>query len=171
MAQTPGFVWDARISAAPLMHVRVRDAYVGAEASGDVTLMSLVAMGHETGAPELSSGALHRYLAEAVWYPTALLPEAGVTWEAVDETRADAGISVSLEFRFNDAGEVIGINTDKRYGLFDGSYTQYPWEGRFRDYQTRNGVKIPTYGEVGWLLPDGWWLFWQGNIREAVYSY
>lgn len=31
---------------------------------------------------KLDEGALQRYLAEAIWFPTALLPSQGVTWTA-----------------------------------------------------------------------------------------
>ena len=175
-ATTPGFVWDARVLIAPLIHVRVRDAYINSEASGKVSLMSLILMGKESSRPKLDSGALFRYLAEAVWYPTALLPESGVTWEGIDETRAIATLkdgenTVSLEFRFNDMGEVTGIYTQKRYGLFDGAYEQHPWEGKFSHYEWHNGFKIPTQAEVGWHLPKGWWLFWQGTVRRIIFEY
>ena len=77
---------------------------------------------------------------------------------------------MSLEFRFNDAGEVIGIYTPDRYGLFDGQYVQHPWEGHFRKYEIRDGIKIPTEAEAGWHLPDGWWLFWKGRITEIDFE-
>ncbi len=32
------------------------------------------------------------------------------------------------------------------------------------------GIKIPTKGEVGWHLPDGWWLFWKARIIEAKFE-
>lgn len=174
-AQTPGFVWDARIKVAPMAHVRVRDAYVGGKASGEVSLLSLIPLGSDSHKPELDAGALYRYLAEAVWYPTALLPASGVQWLAVDDNRAVATLRVqdavaSLEFRFNDAGEVTGVYTTERYGLFNGRYEQHPWEGRFSDYQRVGGMKIPMQGEVGWHLPGGWWLFWQGSVTRVDYS-
>lgn len=66
-AQLPGFIWDARIRVAPLMHVRVRDAYIAGQGSVQVTLLSAVTLAKEEGQAELNSSALHRYLAEAVW--------------------------------------------------------------------------------------------------------
>ena len=173
---TPGFVWNARIAIAPLIHIRVRDAYVAGRGSGKVSLMSAITVAHDQGHMKLDSGALYRFLAEAVWYPTALLPGVGVKWRGVDNNRAiatltDAEISVSLEFRFNDSGEVIGIYTAERYGLFDGQYEKHPWEGHFRKYEIRDGIKIPTEAEVGWYLPGGWWLFWKGRIVEVDFEF
>jgi hypothetical protein len=36
----------------------------------------------------MDEGELSRYLAEAPWYPTALLPAAGIEWEPVDDSAA-----------------------------------------------------------------------------------
>jgi len=138
--------------------------------------MSALSIGSDKDKPELNSGALYRYLAEAVWHPTALLPQSGVIWEPVSENKAIAyfikfDISVSLEFTFNNVGEIIGIYTVDRYGKFRDKYVKYPWEGRFSDYKEFDGIKIPTKGEVGWHYPDGWWLFWRGGIdAKFVFS-
>lgn len=172
----PGFVWDARIRLAPFVPVRVRDAYVAGRGSGQVSLLSVFPLAREQDRAELNSGALHRYLAEAVWCPTALLPDAGVHWRGLDDDRAvatltDSGVTVSLEFRFDEAGEITGVYTPGRYGRFKGNYRLVPWEGHFRHYQERHGLRVPTEGEVGWHLPGGWWSFWKGNITEIHYDF
>jgi hypothetical protein len=69
-----GFLWNARVQVAPLLHVRVRDALIDGIGSGQVSLISAFAVSAATGGLEMNSGSLHRYLAEAVWYPSALLP-------------------------------------------------------------------------------------------------
>ena len=61
------------------------------------------------GTPEVAQGELMRFLVEAVWYPTALLPSQGVQWEAVDDTSAkatlkDGATTLTLLFRFNENG-------------------------------------------------------------------
>ncbi len=99
--------------------------------------MSAITLAHDEDIRELNSGDLHRYLAEAVWYPTALLPDTGVKWSEVDDNTAiailtDSGITVSLEFRFNHVGEVTGIYTPKRSGRFNGEYELHPWKEHFR---------------------------------------
>lgn len=169
------FIWDAKIKFAPLFHIRVRDSFIDAIGEGNVYLMSAISVSSDRDKPELNSGALYRYLAEAVWHPTALLPQSGVVWESLDENRAIAhfkkfDITVSLEFRFNRSGEITGIYTNDRYGKFGDKYIKYPWEGRFSEYREFNGIKIPTRGEVGWYLPEGWWLFWQGKIVDAEFE-
>ncbi len=176
-SQSPvAFIWDAKINIMPVLYVHVTDSLLEGVGAGKVSLMSAITIGSDANNPELNSGALYRYLAEAVWHPTALLPQSGVKWEAVDENRAIAnltkfGISISLEFRFNNLNEIIGIYTENRFGRFDNKYVQYPWQGYFSDYQEFNGVKIPTEAEVGWHLPGGWWSFWKGKIISAEFKY
>ena len=164
-----GFVWNARVRISPLVYVRVRDALIDGEGSGQVSLFSAFTVSAAANTPEMNSGSLHRYLAEAVWYPTALLPGPHLRWTGIDATRAlatltDHGISVSLEFRFGNAGEVTGIYTPGRWGTFPDGYKQVPWEGYFRGYQERDGVHVPTEGEVGWYVDNAWHSVWKGTV-------
>ena len=69
-------MWNARVEVAPLLHVRVCDALVEGRGSGHVSLLSAFTVSSDSGTPEMNAGSLHRYLAEAVWYPVALLPSA-----------------------------------------------------------------------------------------------
>jgi hypothetical protein len=171
----PGFVWHAKISMPLAAHVRVLDSYIGGVGSGRVSPLSAFAVASAAGAPELNSGALHRYLAEVVWCPTALLPQSGVVWSPMNDhaamaTLTDRGTTVSLEFRFNEVGEVTGIYSPGRFGRFDGGYKRVPWEGHFRDYQIQAGMRIPLYGEVGWYNDGALQLVWKGNVLEAQYE-
>jgi hypothetical protein len=38
--EAPGFLWNARVTVAPLLHVRVRDAFIDGRGWGQVSLMS-----------------------------------------------------------------------------------------------------------------------------------
>ena len=170
-----GFIWNAKVGMPLGAHVRVLDSYCAGEGAGRVTILSAFPVASVAGDPELNSGALHRYLAEAVWYPTALLPQSGVVWNPIDDrsataTLTDSGITVSLEFRFNDADEVVAIYSSGRFGRFAGEYKQVPWEGHFRDYQIREGMRIPMYGEVGWYEDETLNLVWKGDLLEVQYQ-
>jgi hypothetical protein len=100
----PGFIWNAKMAMPLKTYVGVLDAYVAGVGSGRVNFLSAIVVAADASANELNSGTLLRYLAEAVWYPTALLPESGIIWTAINDdaalaTLTDGEISVSLEFR------------------------------------------------------------------------
>jgi Family of unknown function (DUF6920) len=170
-----GFMWNAKVGMPLAAHVRVLDSYIAGVGSGRVSLLSAFAVASEAGAPELNSGALHRYLAEAVWCPTALLPQSGVVWSPMNDhsamaTLTDRGTTVSLAFRFNEVGEVTGIYSPGRFGSLDGGYKRVPWEGHFRDYQVQAGMRVPLYGEVGWYDDRALQLVWKGNVMDVQYE-
>ncbi|RKF18893.1 hypothetical protein DBZ36_09890 [Alginatibacterium sediminis] len=176
MPLSKSFLWNAKVKMPLASHVRVLDSYISGAGSGRVSLLSCFVVASDANVTELNSGALHRYLAEAVWYPTALLPQSGVQWSAIDENSALAtlthnGTSVSLEFRFNESGEITGIYSDGRFGRFGGKYKKVAWQGRFDSYQEVEGMQVPQYGEVGWYDNDSLELVWKGNIVDAKYAF
>ncbi|MFC4246532.1 DUF6920 family protein [Natribaculum luteum] len=165
----PGFVWDAEIAFAPLVSARVVDAYEGGEGYLRAKLLSTVTVADVEPSPEMNAGELLRYLAEAVWFPTALLPGEGVEWEPIDDRSARAtltneGTTASLVFHFTDDDEVDRVVADRRYRQEDDAYA--PWTGYFADYRVRNGMLVPTEAEVEWNLPDGDLPYWRARIVE-----
>ena len=169
------FIWDAKIVMPLSTHLQVIDSYVSGIGSGQVSLFSAFPLVSESGSLELNSAALHRYLAESVWFPTNLLPQSGVLWSPLSDhsaiaTITDKGITVSLEFRFNETGEVTGIYSPGRFSKFDGRYKEVPWEGHFSDYQQQAGMLIPMYGEVGWYIDGTLQLVWKGKLLDVDYD-
>lgn len=176
-ATPPGMIWDADMQMNALLNVRVRDAYVGGQGFMQGKLLALIPVMNEQGNAELKAGAMQRYLAEAVWLPTALLPSENLQWSAIDDERAlatltDAGLTVSLEFRFNDNGEIISVYTPGRYYREDdGRYVLKPWAGYHRAYAERSGMRIPIEGEVEWQLPNGRLPYCKLNIVGIEYEF
>lgn len=176
VTQRPGFVWDARISMAPGLTAFVHDAYVTGEGILTARLFGLLTVMEQPPTPELAEGELMRYLAEGTWYPTALLPSQGVVWEAVNETQAqatlrDGDVTVTLLFTFNDAGLIDTVYANGRYREQDGVQVATPWQGRFWQYEQRDGMLIPLAGEVSWLLPAGPLPYWRGDIEAIRFDY
>lgn len=170
-----GFAWNAQIALPFRAHLQVLDSFIAGIGSGRVNVLGTIPVVQDRDNPQLNSGALHRYLAETVWFPTALLPQAGVRWTPIDETRALAslimdGVTVSLEFRFNERNEIESVYSPARWGTFDGGYQQRPWEGRFRDYREIQGMRIPQQGEVGWYTDDKLEFVWRGKIEDASFT-
>lgn len=175
-ATPPGFVWDARIRMLPGLTVMVRDGFVGGRGTMVGTAMGLRRLLAIEGTPAISSGALQRYLAEAVWLPTALLPSQGVAWAPLSDSSARATLSagattVSVDFHFGADGLVGRIFTAGRErDLGGGRSVPTPWQGRFSRYEQRAGFRIPLAGEVEWMLPEGPQPYWRGEIIQATYE-
>lgn len=171
----PGFVWDARISV-PAAAIHVHDAYVGGEGLLRAAVFGLMPVAETQGTQELARDELLRFLAEAAWYPTALLPGNGVRWQAEDEQSAtvmleDGRASATLRIRFDDAGLIASVQADARGRTVGGTVVPTPWEGRWSDYETRDGMRIPIKGEVAWLLPAGRLPYWRGRIKRIEYEW
>lgn len=176
VTRRPGFDWDARIRMAPGINAFVHDAYVVGEGILHATLFGLVTLANLRGTPEAAQGELMRFFAEAVWYPTALLPSQGVRWEVVDDTSAkatirDGDVTVSLLFRFNADGLIGSARAEARGRAVNGTVVPTPWEGRMWGYEWRGGMYVPMQAEVAWLLPEGPLPYWRGRISRLNYEF
>jgi hypothetical protein len=171
----PGFVWDARIRMAPGVAVHVRDSYLAGEGAMHAAVLGLVPVVDVRGTPEMAAGALQRYLGEAAWFPQALLPRAGLAWTPIDDdaaraTLTDGGTTVSLDFRFSAAGDILGVHTDSRYREVRGAYEPTPWSSRCTAHATRGGVRMPLEAEVGWHIDGQYRPYWRGRVVDAVFT-
>lgn len=175
VAQRPGFVWDARMSVMPGLPVHVHDAYVAGEGRLEAALWGLWPLALLRDRDEVARGELMRFLAEAAWYPTALLPRPGLVWEPVDARQAratlsDGPIRVTLTFHVGSDGLIDTIRADQRGRTVDGQVVPTPWEGRMSNYQRREGLLVPMDGEVAWLTPQGRLPYWRGTIVDLQFD-
>jgi hypothetical protein len=169
----PGYVWDADIELFPGVSARVMDAYVEGEGLLRASLLGAVPVASAGPDPRMNEAELQRYLSETPWFPTALLPAAGVTWEAIDENSAratvrDGDVSASVVFEFGEEGYVRRLTAD-RYRQDTDGYA--PWVGRYRGYEERDGLVIPTEGEVAWETPEGEKPYWRGAVTGVDYRF
>jgi hypothetical protein len=119
-----------------------------------------------------------RYFAESPWYPTALLPSQGVRWEAVDDASAnativDGRITLTLLFRFNDAGLIASVRAEARGAGVgkDGAMLMLPWDCGLSDYRPQDGMLIPMAGEAAWVRPEGRKAYFVGNVQKLRYEF
>ncbi len=176
VTRRPGFLWDARIKMAPGLAVHVHDAYIDGVGTLRGEVLGLIQVIRLGGTPEMAEGELLRYLAEAVWFPTALLPGQGVRWTPIDGSSAratltDGDTTVSLVFHFNASGEITSSFATSRPREVNGEMRPTPWAGSYADYAEQDGMRIPTRGEVVWHLEDRRLPYWRGRVLEAMYEY
>jgi len=172
----PGFVWNARIRIAPGLAISVRDGFVDGRGRMIASMLGLIPLVRVEGTPEIAAGALHRYLAEAAWFPTALLPSAGVVWSPLGGTSARATLEVSgtrvwLDFHFGADELVERVYTPERMRDVNGRALPTPWQGRWFDPVERDGMRVPSRGEVEWLLPEGAQPYWRGRVESVDYTF
>lgn len=164
----PGFVWSATVSPLPFVPVRVLDAYDRGSGVLRARLLSTVTVADVGPDPETNEGELVRYLAEAVWFPTALLPTEGVEWEPIDDGSAratieDGGNAATVTFHF-DGDDLVERVTAERYR--QEADERASWTGYFWNYEERGGMSVPTEAEVEWDLPDGDRPYWRARIER-----
>lgn len=169
------FAWHATITLPLGLSIKVCDSYRGGKGKIRGKVLSLFTLIDSHNRSELNEGALQRYLAEAVWHPTSLLPSQGVTWQPLDDHRAqatlrDCDLTVSLEFEFNEQGEVVSVYSPARYREVSGQYEATPWKGRFSRYVKIQDYRIPLEGEVAWQLPDQLYSYWKARIHGIRYE-
>ena len=175
VTRRPGFHWTAHIAMVPGLHAYVRDGYIAGKGILRAKLLGLLTVADLEDTPELAQGELMRFLAEAVWYPTVLLPGNGVNWLPIDGSSARATIndgenSVALDFRFDDEGLITTVQAQERFRAVDGKFVATRWQGTFSAYVWRDGMRIPLEGEVAWLLADGPHPYWRGRLTSVSYE-
>jgi hypothetical protein len=176
VTQRPGFDWHARIAMAPGLSLQVHDAYVEGTGILHVSLLGLLSLVDLRGTENVARGELMRFFAEMAWYPTALLPSQGVQWEAVDDTSAqatlrDGDITLTMLFRFNGDNLIESVYSPARDLTVGNITVPAPWEGRWHNYQRRDGMLVPIEGEVAWLLSAGEKPYWRGRITSIRYEF
>ncbi|MBL9079661.1 MAG: hypothetical protein JNL08_19310 [Planctomycetes bacterium] len=172
----PGFVWDAVVTMAGFVPLRVHDAYVRHGGVTDAALFGLLPLASQRGTGAAAMAQLVRYLAEAPWYPTALLPSQGVHWRAVDDRRAEATLvdgdtSVTATFTFADGGHIAAVQVTARGRTVGDTLVPTPWGGRFAEPVRCDGMLVPRCAEVFWQLPAGEHVYWRGEVERIDYEW
>jgi hypothetical protein len=171
-----GFDWDASIRMVPGINVWVHDAYVGGEGILHATAMGVVSLSDLRGTPEMAQGEFTRFVAESAWYPTRMLPSQGAVWQGVDDksarlTFADGNTSVTLLIKFGVDHLIESAKADARGRTVGDKIEMTPWQGRFWDYTTVDGMRVPQQGEVEWLTPEGAKPYWRARVTSLRYQF
>lgn len=177
VTRRPGFLWDAQVVMFPGLPAHVEDSYIAGHGRLIAKVLGLFTVADSQGEGEIARGEFMRYFAETPWYPTALLPSQGVRWEAVDDASAratitDGPITLTLLFRFNDAGLIASVRAEARGAGAgkDGVMVMLPWDCAFSDYQPQGGMLIPMAGEAAWVRPEGRKVYFVGHVKTLSHE-
>jgi hypothetical protein len=171
----PGFIWNAKVSMYPGVSAHVEDSYISGQGQLIAKLAGIFSVADVHGGGELARGEFMRYFAEAVWYPTALLPSQGVLWQALDDTSAygtitDGPTTLTLLFKFNELSLISSVHAALRGAGIGKEMVMLPWNCQLSNYQLHHAMLIPMTGEVSWLRPQGRKPYFVGNIKKINYE-
>ena len=164
----PGFVWTARGTMPPGLPVSAIDAYVAGAGDFEVRLLGAFPVA-TAGDKDAAVGELQRYLSELPLYPDAILNAVGLSWRIIDEFRIEV-TAVShfgparVTFSFDDAGDIVGLEATRPRAVGNGKTAPTIWRGAYSDYRQWGEYRIPSHGEVGWQLPEGFFIYWRGDL-------
>jgi hypothetical protein len=174
----PGFLWDAKVEMLPGVAAHVEDSYIAGNGRLNAKLFGLLTVADVHGDGEIARGEFMRYFAESPWYPTSLLPSQGVRWDAVDDASAhativDGPITLTLLFRFNDAGLIASVRAEARGAGVDkdGTMVMLPWDCALSDYRLQDSMLIPMIGEAAWVRPEGRKAYFVGHVQNLRYAF
>jgi hypothetical protein len=178
VTRKPGFLWDARVDMFPGVPAHVEDSYIAGQGRLNAKLFGLITVADSQGDGEIARGEFMRFFAESPWYPTALLPSQGVRWDAVDDASAhativDGPITLTLLFRFNDAGLIASVRAEARGAGAgqDGVMVMLPWDCGLSDYRLQDGMLIPMAGVAAWVRPEGRKAYFVGKVQKLRYGF
>lgn len=167
--EIPAFIWTLDLQMMPLVHVSGRDLFAEGKGKMLIKMMSLVSVVDEANNPKINQGALQRYLAEMLWYPSLALSE-HVSWKAVNDHTATAtmnygGTTGDCTFFFNPEGMPERISA-MRYRGGDENAQLTEWVIDVQEFQMMEGIRIPVKCAVTWKLDEGDWTWAELEVTD-----
>lgn len=170
----PGFLWQVDLAMMPVINTKGRDLFYQGNASMQIKIASLLPVVNQGANAKINESALHRFLLELPWYPTAALNNY-LNWQEIDSTTARAtidyqGVKASANFNFDQEGNLISTEA-MRYKESDQAAERLRCTGELRSYQKVDGIQIPTEIDVSWYLDSGKFTWFKVEVEEISFEY
>ncbi|WP_337885806.1 DUF6920 family protein [Fischerella thermalis] len=170
-----GFVWQATVGRGLSQFVGA-DYYIKGTGRMRFSLWGLVPLVN-THTHDIARSSLGRLAGEFVWLPSALLPQQGVIWQAIDERTVQASFviddePVTLTLIVDSDGKVLQLSLP-RWGdaTEDGSWNYIPFGVEFQAEQQFGGFTIPSQMNAGWWFGTERYLeFFRATIAKAEFE-
>ncbi|SIQ45998.1 DUF6920 family protein [Halanaerobium kushneri] len=170
----PGFLWQVDLSMLPVIKTRGRDLFKQGNASMLIKIAYLLPVVNQEANAKINESALHRFLLELPWYPTAALNNY-ISWGEIDATTARAtinhqGVQASADFIFDQRGNLLRTEA-LRYKESSEGAERLKCTGELKEYKEFDGIKIPTKIDVSWYLDSGKFTWFKVKIEEINFKY
>lgn len=106
----------------------------------------------------------------------ATLIDKRITWEDVDPLTVKAtfelyGTKVSATLYFNDKGELVNFISHDRYIIgLDNIPKKGIWATPAKDYKDYGGIRLASYAEATWLMPEGDYCYGKFTLASVEYN-
>jgi hypothetical protein len=169
-----GFIWQPVIGSG-LMQFSGADYYANNFGRTRFYLWGLIPIVNAYNS-NITRSAIGRFAGESFCLPSALLPQQGVSWQAIDENTIQASLKidgepVTLTLVIDPEGKLLKLSMP-RWGdkTDDGSYTYIPFGAEFHQEQTFDRLTIPTQISAGWWFgTDRYLEFFRARIEQAEF--
>jgi len=170
----PGFLWQVDLNMMPVIKTKGRDLFQKGDASMLIKVAYLLPVVDQQANAKINESALHRFLLELPWYPTAALNNY-LSWERIDATTARVtmdyqGVQASADFYFDQEGNLLSTEA-MRYKESDESAERLRCTGELKNYKEFDGIKIPTEIDVSWYLDGGKFTWFKVEVEEISFKY
>lgn len=170
-----GFIWKATIGSNWLQMVGA-DYYANNSARMRFSLWGLLPLVNACN-PDIARSAIGRFAGELYWLPSALLPQRGVTWQAIDDNTIQASLKIdsepiTLTMFIDFQGKLLRLSF-ARWGdkTEDGSHSYIPFGGEYQAERTFAGFTIPSQVSAGWWFGTERYLeFFRAKIEQAKFD-
>jgi hypothetical protein len=170
-ATCSSFRWDARLDPGKITSPVVTDAYEEGHGRLVIKIGGVLPVEKITG-PHADRGELQRYLSSIAFCPPILLNHSSLDCNAVGpltlrvRDREDpTGTTVDIDI--GEEGCPLACRAD-RPRVVGKRAVLTPWSGASREFQECEGLRVAHELEASWLLPEGPFIYFRGEITSFV---
>lgn len=146
-----GFVWRARVGL-----ISGFDRLVDGAGSAAWRMLGILPVMRGSG-PDITRSATGRWVAEAIWLPTMLVPTAGARWSGSLVTLERGGQAVTLALSTDADGRLRELRMRRWGDPGDGRFGEYDFGAIVEEERAFGPFTIPSRVRVGWHLGGPGW--------------
>jgi hypothetical protein len=171
--EPPAFNWTVKLRMNSFISLAGRDIFENGKGAMSIKLFYIIPLVNVKDNSKINQATLQRYLAEIVWFPSAVLSPF-IMWEQIDNTTAKAtmsyeGTTGSGTFYFKKNGDFEKFEAIRYKDTAENS-KPILWTVTAIETEERNGIRIPTSLKADWKLEGGHWTWLNVKIKSIKYN-